>query len=424
MLIQVCKVNELQNQKRALVKLISNSKYPNQLVIAPFRKDLYCMESICPHSGGPLHLGPIVQDIEDLQPHLICPWHAFRFSVIDGKSADDDIFETYVFKIHVEDDVVFLDYPDADATIESISIYEVPPEKEIFNPKAKVSENVKSKNDYTLVDWAIEILNTADPSEKVRLTFEASNKWFDGEISEIGFSNEVPDRPPRHEGLEVVDHRKTKKVGKGGSVQSRIAILHALANVEQWAIDLAWDIIARFANVSYETKNGTILLKDQREFFTDFVRVANEEAKHFSFLVERLKDLGAFYGQLPVHGGLWDSATLTAHSLLARLAIVHMVHEARGLDVNPNTIEKFRKAGDMESVEKLSIIHRDEITHVAAGQRWFSWVCAVTEEDRYERFHDIVKNLFFGPLRPPFNEEDRLIAGLDQKYYLPLAESK
>jgi uncharacterized ferritin-like protein (DUF455 family) len=98
-----------------------------------------------------------------------------------------------------------------------------------------------------------------------------------------------------------------------------------------------------------------------------------------------------------------------------------MVHEARGLDVNPATIAKFKKAGDIESTEKLLLIHRDEITHVAAGQRWFSYICDLQGIDKYEKFHDIVGNLFFGPLRPPFNEKDRQEAGLDPKYYLPLA---
>lgn len=173
------------------------------------------------------------------------------------------------------------------------------------------------------------------------------------------------------------------------------------------------------------TKDGIEeCISSQKEFFSDFVRVAKEEATHFTYLVDRLKALGSYFGELPVHDGLWDSAVLTSDSLLSRLAIVHMVHEARGLDVNPSTIEKFRKAEDFESVEKLKQIHRDEITHVAAGQRWFSYICALKGVDRYKTFHDIVKNLFWGSLRPPFNERDRLEAGLDQNYYLPLASIK
>jgi uncharacterized ferritin-like protein (DUF455 family) len=111
----------------------------------------------------------------------------------------------------------------------------------------------------------------------------------------------------------MVDPGQVRKRGKGGSLESRIAILHSLANIEQWAIDLGWDIIARFATSHLP-----------REFYNDFVQLAKEEAIHFSLLVSRLEELGSHFGALPVHGGLWDSARDTAHDLGCRLAIVHM----------------------------------------------------------------------------------------------------
>lgn len=114
---------------------------------------------------------------------------------------------------------------------------------------------------------------------------------------------------------------------------------------------MAWDIIARF---SQEQIKGESLPK---EFFDDFVQVAADEAKHFSLISNRLLELGSYFGALPIHKGLWESATITKHDLLVRLAIVHMVHEARGLDVNPNTISRFQKAGDLESVRILNVIH-------------------------------------------------------------------
>lgn len=104
-------------------------------------------------------------------------------------------------------------------------------------------------------------------------------------------------------------------------------------------------------------------------FFADWAKVALDESKHFSLLCARLRALGAEYGVLPVHAALWESARVTADSLRARLAIIHLVHEARGLDVNPGTIEKFRRQGDKESVATLEIIHTDEVTHVTAGHR-------------------------------------------------------
>ncbi|KAJ3268303.1 hypothetical protein HDV01_003192 [Terramyces sp. JEL0728] len=408
-------------EQRALVTTDKHS-----LVVYRHGDEYFCMESTCPHSGGPLYKGPVeIQDIEDTagckkELHLICPWHAYRFSVKTGKSVDDDIFQTAVFNVVLQDDKVYLDYESADKLeIRFISIPNYKRDCKIVETKDEIREiaekidniNISGK---TLVECAVQILNTPDPTEKVELTYLVADKWEKGELK-VGATIPVPDRPARHAELQFVDRWKTKKIGKGGSVQSRIAILHALANVEQWAIDLAWDIIARFCDSKF---NGE---KIPDEFCTDFVQVAKEEATHFTFLVERLKDLGSHYGSLPVHDGLWDSATLTSGNLLDRLAIVHMVHEARGLDVNPSTIAKFKKANDHESVVKLEKIHNDEVGHVFRGQKWFTYICSQTGVDRYEKFHHIVKNLFFGPLRPPFNDEDRLKAGLDAKFYEPMA---
>lgn len=125
-------------------------------------------------------------------------------------------------------------------------------------------------------------------------------------------------------------------------------------------IDLAWDIIARFGPMHQSLPPA---------FFADWTKVALDESKHFSLLSARLSALGSAYGALPVHAGLWQSAADTSHSLRARLAIIHLVHEARGLDVNPGTIEKFRKQQDKESVQVLEVIHADEVTHVTAGHR-------------------------------------------------------
>jgi uncharacterized ferritin-like protein (DUF455 family) len=171
------------------------------------------------------------------------------------------------------------------------------------------------------------------------------------------------------------------------------------------------DIIARFSG-------------QPRDFYSDFLKVADDEARHFDFLRERLEDLGSYYGSLPVHGSLWESALETKDDLLSRLALVHMVHEARGLDVNPKTIQKFEKAGDVESVEKLVQIHEDEITHVACGQKWFTWNCEQQGLDKYEQFHVLVRKHYRGLLKPPFNEEDRLKAGLDPDFYQPLSSTK
>ncbi|KAG8846005.1 hypothetical protein FRB91_001263 [Serendipita sp. 411] len=127
--------------------------------------------------------------------------------------------------------------------------------------------------------------------------------------------------------------------------------------------------------------------------------------------------LGTSYGSLPIHSSLWESALKTSDSFLARLAIIHLVHEARGLDVNPVTISKFEKAGDTESVASLQIIHLDEITHVTSGHRWFTWKCGEEGIDPVQTFRSLVRERFQGQLRGPFNIDDRKKAGMGKEFY-------
>lgn len=159
----------------------------------------------------------------------------------------------------------------------------------------------------------------------------------------------------------------TRHAGKGGSLASRIALLHSLAHIESWAMDLSWDIIARFgADPAYRS----IL---PRQFYEDWLTVADDECRHFRMLAKRLEALGSSYGALPVHDGLWESARNTSGSLGARLAIEHCVHEARGLDVLPNTVDKFRNNGDADSAELMvGSIYPEEISHCGAGVTWLT----------------------------------------------------
>jgi uncharacterized ferritin-like protein (DUF455 family) len=150
--------------------------------------------------------------------------------------------------------------------------------------------------------------------------------------------------------------------------------------------------------------------------------MALDESKHFTLLSARVSELGSFYGALPIHSALWESALKTTHSLRSRLAIIHLVHEARGLDVNPATIEKFQRAGDIESVKVLEIVHADEVTHVTTGHRWFTWLCGQEEEgspwrDPVKSFREEVKTHFSGGLKGPFNVADRQRAGLTKEFY-------
>lgn len=161
------------------------------------------------------------------------------------------------------------------------------------------------------------------------------------------------------------------KRGRGGSLRSRQAILHALVHIESSAVDLAWDIIARFgaADAGYQLP---------ADFFSDFIAVASDECRHYRLLEQRLEETGSHYGALPAHDGLWEAAVDTAGSLAARLAVEHCTHEARGLDVLPSTIAKFRLNGDRASADLLEhVVYPEEISHCAAGVRWLKHLHSV-----------------------------------------------
>src|SRR5262249_22072048 len=143
--------------------------------------------------------------------------------------------------------------------------------------------------------------------------------------------------------------------------------------------------------------------------------------EHFNLLSVRLAELGSAYGDLPAHDGLWEAATVTAHDLTARLAIVPLVLEARGLDVTPEMIARLERAGDDASAASLGRIHSDEIGHVAAGQRWFAFLCQRRGDDPATVFQDMVRRYFTGSLKPPFNRGARDAAGFPAAYYEPLA---
>ena len=245
------------------------------------------------------------------------------------------------------------------------------------------------------------------PSPRRRSRAAASD-WRGLRITAIG-EGQPPDRPARPESPELLPPNRVKKRKIGPGTAGRFALLHALAHIELNAIDLAWDIIARFTHEELP-----------RDFYDDWVRVADEEAKHFSLLSDRLAALGGRYGDLPAHDGLWQAAEATADDLLARLAVVPMVLEARGLDVTPAMIKKLQDAGDEESASVLQVIYDEEIGHVAIGRRWFQWLCAKRQLEPVSTWQRLVRERFRGPLKPPFNEPGRSKAGLSADYYSDL----
>ncbi|HSV30004.1 MAG TPA: ferritin-like domain-containing protein [Candidatus Omnitrophota bacterium] len=260
----------------------------------------------------------------------------------------------------------------------------------------------------TLAQAAIEVLTTADPAEKCRLTRQHAEAWFSGAIRERG-DTLPPDRPARPERPELLAPKDMPKRAYGGD-RGRIALVHALAHIELNAIDLAWDIVCRFP--------GDDMPKG---FIDDWVQVAVDEAEHFEVLERLLNRWGAAYGDLPAHDGLWQAAEKTADDLLARFTVVPMTLEARGLDTTPATMAKLARNGDTETPPALDVIYHDEIKHVAAGVRWFVHMAEKRGLDPLETFHRIHAERFPGGLKPPFNHEARAEAGFPREWYEALA---
>ncbi|MFT5538957.1 MAG: uncharacterized ferritin-like protein (DUF455 family) [Alphaproteobacteria bacterium] len=264
----------------------------------------------------------------------------------------------------------------------------------------------------TLTDGARDILATACAAEKAaRARTFAATVAADvaaRKITETGPLG-APDRPARPAKPELWAPRDMPKRRSGKSAQARVALLHALAHIELNAIDLAFDMVARFAG------DGLA-----QTFATDWIAVGGEEALHFKLLAARLSDFDTGYGDLPAHDGLWEAATVTADDVLARLAIVPLVLEARGLDVTPAMTQRMESFGDHKTAALLSRIYQDEITHVAVGSKWFEIVAQMRGLEPRGTWQDLVRTRFKGGLKPPFNVAARDQAGLAADWYVAL----
>lgn len=265
----------------------------------------------------------------------------------------------------------------------------------------------------TLAACAVDVLTTADPLEKTRRSRAHAKAWFSaraaGQPMPIGKAS-PPLQPARPAKPDLLAPRDVPR-RRPGTPQGRIALLHAVAHIELNAVDLHWDIIARFTDTPMPMG-----------FYDDWVKSADEESKHFGLMSDCLIAEGSFYGALPAHAGMWRAAEDTADDLMGRLSVVPMVLEARGLDVTPGMIEIFRKAGQTDAIAALETIYAEEVGHVAYGSKWFHFLCGRHELDPKETFHALVRKYFHGALKPPFNEEKRAEAGLPPDFYWPLSE--
>ncbi|MQQ06976.1 DUF455 family protein [Epibacterium sp. SM1979] len=267
---------------------------------------------------------------------------------------------------------------------------------------------------HCLAEMATQVLTTADGRTKTALSRQYAAQWFaarKGDAPEIPIGTAQPPlHPARPAEPALLDPREVPK-RKPGSEAGRKALLHAVAHIELNAVDLHWDIIARFSHVPMPLG-----------FYDDWVQSADEESKHFNMMCDCLEAIGSFYGDLPAHAGMWRAAEDTADDLMGRLAVVPMVLEARGLDVTPGMIEVFRKAKLTQAVEALNVIYAEEVSHVAFGAKWFNFLCGRDGLDPKETFHGLVRKYFHGALKPPFNEEKRAEAGIPPDFYWPLSD--
>ncbi|MEM9798591.1 MAG: ferritin-like domain-containing protein [Pseudomonadota bacterium] len=265
----------------------------------------------------------------------------------------------------------------------------------------------------SLAEMAVEVLTTANGRAKTALSRRHAARWRAARAGEapaipVGRAD-PPDRPARPAKPDLLDPRDVPR-RKPGSPAGRLALLHAVAHIELNAVDLHWDVIARFTDTPLPIG-----------FYDDWVKAADEESKHFNLMCDCLEAAGSHYGALPAHAGMWRAAEDTIDDLMARLAVVPMVLEARGLDVTPNMIDIFRRAGAEDAVAALEIIYAEEVHHVAYGSKWFHFLCGRHDRDPAPVFHDLVRRHFHGALKPPFNEEKRAEAGLPPDFYWPLA---
>jgi uncharacterized ferritin-like protein (DUF455 family) len=261
----------------------------------------------------------------------------------------------------------------------------------------------------TLGAAALSVLAAADPAAKVAAAHAAHAAWCAGQLAPGDLP--MPDRPARPDRPRLLPPAQMPARRRAGSPRGRFALLHSLAHIELNAIDLAADMVGRFASCM------------PPRFAGDWLRIAAEEATHFDLLAGLMAEAGGAYGDLPAHDGLWEAALATAHSLEARLAVVPQVLEARGLDVTPAMIARFEAAGDTRAAAVLARILADEIGHVKAGNRWFRAVVGVSADSARTQFQALVRAHFRGVLKPPFNDSARAKAGLTPDWYLPLGLS-
>ena len=250
-------------------------------------------------------------------------------------------------------------------------------------------------------------LLVTDPDEKIHGVPQLQQAWLAGELlrSEQGVVEKItrPGRPAKPE-LVLPKQMKQRKLQY---LDGRIALLHAVAHIEFNAINLALDAVYRFREMP-------------DAYYNDWLQVAAEEAYHFTLVRARLRELGADYGDLPAHNGLWEHALKTDQDVLVRMALVPRVLEARGLDVTPPMMARLREVGDEVTAEVLAIILRDEVGHVRIGSHWYRYCCELRGLEPEATFRQLLREVLQAPVRGPFYTEGRLQAGFSHEELVQL----
>ncbi|MBC7379661.1 MAG: ferritin-like domain-containing protein [Burkholderiaceae bacterium] len=262
----------------------------------------------------------------------------------------------------------------------------------------------KTASPDSLRESALRALSAVDPQDKVMRTeklWVARENMVVGANHTLAPSAPIPGRPPRP---DLIHPAKVPKRSPA-TPEGRAALLHAIAHIEFNAINLALDAVWRFAGMP-------------EAFYLDWLRVAKEEAHHFTLLQEHLQTLGHDYGDFPAHDNLWMMCERTQHDVIARMALVPRTLEARGLDATPLIQAKLRQVGALDAlraVDILDVILRDEVGHVAIGNHWYRWLCERDGLDPVAHYAALSIRHEAPRLRPPFNAQARRSAGFTEE---------
>ncbi len=250
---------------------------------------------------------------------------------------------------------------------------------------------------------ALDCLAETDFLKKTKKVSELASVWASCSCDlDTSLSFTLPDNIPGYPSKPDLVSPKDVARRNMRTTEGRAVMIHALAHIEFNAINLALDAIWRFSDMP-------------EQYYGDWLKVAAEEAYHFTLLNEHLVKLGFIYGDFPAHNSLWEMATRTTDDILARIALVPRTMEARGLDASPALRSKVAQVGDMEAAAILDIILRDEIGHVAIGNHWFNWLCESRGLEPIDTYASLAKQYEAPTPRKPFNHAARLAAGFTEQ---------